>query len=84
MNQTPQPEKKIARICKLILFLGLKQEVTQFKWGRKLYGGTWYKIDNWLPMTPFWSDRIINSCGGRVIRKEHYKANEENKRENLH
>jgi hypothetical protein len=29
-------------------------------------------VYNWVTL-PFWSDRLITSCGGRVIKEEHYK-----------
>ena len=60
-------------IKNLIKFLGLKFEITQYKFGRKLFGGEYYLIYNWLPMLPFWSDELITSCGGRAIKTEKYK-----------
>ena len=61
------------KIKNIIDFLGLKFYITQYKSGRKFYGGTWYLIWNWLPMNIFWSDIKIKSCGGRVIEKEYYE-----------
>lgn len=51
----------------------MKFHLQQFKFYRKWKGGSWYLIWNWLPMTTFWSDEIITSCGGRAIEEEHYK-----------
>lgn len=49
----------------------LKFELIQYKIFRKLFGGSYYLIYNWItPM--FWSDTMITSCGGRVIKEEHY------------
>lgn len=56
----------------VISFFGLKFAVTQYKWGRKLYGGSWYLIWNWLPMNAFWSETMITSCGGRAVKCEFY------------
>jgi hypothetical protein len=56
----------------VISFLGLKFTVTQYKWGRKLYGGSWYLIWNWLPMYAFWCENMITSCGGRAVKCEFY------------
>jgi len=51
----------------------IKFYLTQYKFGRKLYGGTYYLIYNWLPMSIFWSDRLITSCGGRALETEVYE-----------
>lgn len=63
-------------LCKaltvVISYLGLKHAIVQYKWGRWLYGGSWYLIWNWLPMNAFWSDTLITSCGGRAIKCEFY------------
>ena len=40
----------------IIEFLGLKHEITQFKFGRKLYGGTWYLIWNWLNVNHYFEE----------------------------
>jgi hypothetical protein len=32
-------------LCTVLTFLNLKFNVTQYRWGRKLYKGTWYYID---------------------------------------
>lgn len=58
---------------RLITFLGLKFRVTQYQWGRKLYGGSWYYTLPNLPMLPFWSDEIIKSCQARTLKTEHYE-----------
>jgi hypothetical protein len=50
----------------------MKFELMQYKWYRKWRGGSYYLIWNWLPMTPFWSDSLITSCGGRALKEEHY------------
>lgn len=67
-----KPHKTKEGMKSIIIFLGLKFEATQHKWGRKLFGGKWYKISNNLSMYPFWSDEIITSCQGRVIKEESY------------
>lgn len=43
----------------------------QYKWYRKLKGGSYYLIYNWVVL-PFWSYKLITSCGGRAIKEEHY------------
>lgn len=58
---------------RLIKVLGLKFEVIQYKWGRKLFKGDYYLIYNWLPMNIFWSDKLIISCGGRALETEKYE-----------
>jgi hypothetical protein len=50
----------------------MKFKLMQYRWYRKWKGGTYYLIYNWLPMFPFWSDKLIISCGGRAIKIEHY------------
>lgn len=50
----------------------MKFRLMQFKWYRRWKGGSYYLIYNHLPMLPFWSDRLITSCGGRAIEEEHY------------
>ena len=65
-------KKKIRRILTL---LGLQFRATQYEWGRKLYGGNWYLIYNWLPMNIFWSNKLITSCGGRALETEQYEHN---------
>jgi len=49
----------------------MKFELMQFRWYRKWKGGSYYYIYNWITL-PFWSDRLITSCGGRAIKEEHY------------
>lgn len=49
----------------------MKFYLMQFKWYRKIKGGSYYFIFNWVTL-PFWSDYLITSCGGRVIEEEHY------------
>ena len=49
----------------------MKFYLTQYKWGRKLYTGTWYYNYKWITM-PFWTDKIITSCGSRNLKIEHY------------
>lgn len=51
----------------------IKFHLTQYKFGRKWYGGTYYLICNWLPMNIFWSDELITSCGGRALETEIYE-----------
>ncbi len=57
----------------LIDFVGLKFEVTQYKWGRKLFKGKWYYIfPRGLSMSLFWSDQEITSCQSETITTEEY------------
>ena len=58
---------------KLIEILGLRFEVIQYKWGRKLFKGGYYLIYNWLPMNIFWSDKLITNCGGKSLETEKYE-----------
>ena len=58
---------------KLIEILGLRFEVIQYKWGRKLFKGEYYLIYNQLPMNIFWSDKLITSCGGKALETEIYE-----------
>jgi hypothetical protein len=63
--------KKIIR--KVIKFLELEFNVTQYKWGRKLFGGEWYLIfPRGLPMGTFWSDKQITSCRSETLQIEKY------------
>ena len=55
---------------KLIEISGLKFEVIQYRWGRKLFKGEYYLIYSWLPMNIFWSDKLITSCGGKALETE--------------
>jgi len=52
----------------------MKFELMQFRWYRKWKGGSYYLIYNWLPMFPFWSDKLITSCGSRAIKEEHWEV----------
>ena len=49
----------------------MKFYLMQFRWYRKWKGGTYYYIFNWIT-NPFWSDKLITSCGGRAIKIETY------------
>jgi hypothetical protein len=49
----------------------MRFRLMQYKWYRKWKGGSYYLIYNWITL-PFWSDKIITSCGGRAIKQEHY------------
>jgi len=60
-------------VRKLIDFLGLKFHATEYRWGRRLYVGKWYYIENSL--VDFWSQKLILSCQGKVKRIEYYKEN---------
>lgn len=55
----------------LILLFGLEFNITQYKQGRKLFGGVWFKNYNQVT-NPFWSIEEHSSCGGRTIRTEIY------------
>lgn len=51
----------------------MKHYLIQYKLFRKLFGGTYYLIYNWLPMNVFWSEKLITSCGGRALKIESYE-----------
>lgn len=38
-------KKTTLLVQKVITFLGLKFQATQYAWARKMYGGIWYQID---------------------------------------
>jgi hypothetical protein len=60
-------------LCTVLTFLNLKFNVTQYRWGRKLYKGTWYYIDpKGLSMCAFWSDTEITSCQSQTLGIERY------------
>lgn len=57
----------------LITGFGLHFKVTQYRWGRKLYGGNWYLIETiQLRMAPFWSDIEIKSCQSKTLQTEQH------------
>lgn len=63
-------------LCFVFEFLGCKFRVTQYRWGRKLYGGKWYLIyPRGLSMANFWSDIIITSCQSEIINMEDNENN---------
>jgi len=56
-------------------FLDLRFEITQYRWGRKLFKGDYYLIEcNGLSLTknPFWSDKQITSCQSQTLGIERY------------
>ena len=60
-------------LCTVLTFLNLRFNVTQYRWGRKLYKGTWYCIDpRGLSMCSFWSDKEITSCQSQTLGIERY------------
>ena len=44
-------------------------DLMQYRWYRKYKGGTYYLIDTWITF-PFWSDKLITSCGGKTLKTE--------------
>lgn len=66
--------KKIKKtMCSVIKFLGLKFNVTQYTFGRKLFKGKWYYIyPRGLSMGCFWSDKEITSCQSITLEIEEY------------
>ena len=44
----------------------------QCRWYRKWKGGRYYLINTWVT-SPFWSEKIITSCGGKILKEEFYK-----------
>lgn len=61
-------------LAAVISFLNLKFNVTQYKWGRRLYGGKYYLIKTDLRMNTFWAETQITSCGGKTIKQESYNC----------
>lgn len=60
-------------IKNLTISLDLKFNLCQFKFWRKMFGGTWYYIyPKGLPVSNFWSDTIITSCQSEVLITEIY------------
>ncbi len=60
---------------KVINFLDLHFEVIQFKWGRKLFKGTYYRtyvVGIPLNRQIFWSDVQITSCQSETLEVEKY------------
>lgn len=58
---------------KIIEFLGLKFKLTQYEFGRKWFGGTYYYIyPRFLSMGSFWSDKQITSCGSEILQTKVY------------
>lgn len=49
-------------------------DLMQYKWYRKWKGGTYYLIETWITL-PFWTDKLITSCGAKIIKKECYEQN---------
>lgn len=47
-------------------------DLMQYRWYRKWKGGTYYLIETWITL-PFWTDKLITSCGGRALKIEHYE-----------
>jgi len=57
----------------VLIFLGLKFHIIQYKWGRKLFKGSYYLIDaGQLRMGVFWSNDRITSAGSIVLNEEYY------------
>ena len=52
----------------------MKFQLMQFRWYRKWKGGTYYLISTWITL-PFWSDKLITSCGGKALKIETYGGN---------
>lgn len=51
----------------------MKFHLIQFKWYRKLMGGSYYYVDYWGSL-PFWTDELMNGIyGERIIKEEHYR-----------
>ena len=65
--------KIINILCSVLKFLGLKFEITQYRCGRKLFGGKYYYIfPKGLIMGCFWSDQQITSCLSETLEIEEY------------
>lgn len=57
----------------IIEWLGLKFWMTQYRFGRKYFGGKWYHINvRGLSMAPFWSDTEITSCQAETLETEQW------------
>lgn len=58
---------------KLINFLDLEFNAIQYKWGRKLFKGTFYLIRcTQLGLSDFWSTREIESCQSKTVKTEKF------------
>ncbi len=56
---------------RIFTFLDLKFSITQYRWGRKMFGGKWYFIyPRGLSMGFFWSDEEITSCQSETVKTE--------------
>ena len=70
-NSAENGNKSKPVLCEVFDFLGMQFNVTQYKWGRKLYGGVWYKINpKGLRMATFWSRNEIKSCQSETVGYE--------------
>lgn len=49
----------------------MKFDLIQYRWYRKWKRGSYYLIDTWITF-PFWSDKLITSCGAKILKEEHY------------
>jgi len=58
----------------IIEILGIKHDLVQYRFWRKFYCGTWYKIRTNLSMADFWTDKEIISCQSRIIKIENHKC----------
>ncbi len=50
----------------------MKHTLIQFRFFRKLFGGAYYLIRTNLPMSDYWSEKEIKSCGGITLKTEVY------------
>jgi hypothetical protein len=68
LNEAENGNKSKPLLCEVFDFFGLQFNVTQYRWGRKLYGGIWYRINpKGLIMSTFWSRNEIKSCQSETI-----------------
>jgi len=50
----------------------MKHTLIQYRFFRKLFGGTYYLIRTNLPMSDYWSEKEIKSCGAVTLKTEVY------------
>lgn len=61
-----------AFLCWIFYIFGLKFKVIQYRWGRKLFKGKFIKINRWLSMVNFWTDKLMEGSRSRILKTEEY------------
>ena len=58
---------------KNIILKLFKFELMQYRFGRKYIGGNFYYQTFGISVCDFWSDCIIKSCQGTILKTEKYE-----------